>query len=76
MSIDDRCCCAEVKEVLDELTTCQGPTLAQRVRNTIEHEKLVSDAVAFDAEKREYSLRVQCNYWAGMALLAAQRSDQ
>ncbi len=67
--------CAEVLAVLDELTRCQGSTLARRVRDTIEHERLVHDAVVFDLEKREHSLRAQITYWAGMALLAASPEE-
>ncbi len=67
--------CVEVEAALNELTRCQAPTLARRVRDTIEHERLVNDAAVFDAEKREHSFRAQCNYWAGMALLAAQERD-
>lgn len=61
--------CDEVATVLEELNAAQAPTLAQRVRDTLEHCELVAEACVFDAEKREHSFRVQCHYWMSMALI-------
>lgn len=66
---------AEVRAVLDELTMCEAPTLALRVRHLIEHERLVCDARVFDAEKREHSFQAQCRYWMGLALNAATKGE-
>ncbi len=64
-----------VCQALDRVTRCQAPTLAQRIKDSFLHNRLVHECVVFDLEKREHSLRSEITYWAGMSSLIAQERD-
>lgn len=61
----------EIDAALDSVTKCIAPTRARRIRDSFEHERLVTGAAVFDAEKAEQSVRQQCTYWMGEAKIAA-----
>ncbi len=72
---DARRALLRVRQALDNVTRCQAPTLAQRIKDSFLHNRLVHETIVFDLEKREHSLRAQITYWVGMcSALAHERN--
>lgn len=64
---------AEVDAALNDVTKCIAPDRSQRIRDAFMHNDLVTDAVVFDAEKREESARAQTIYWMSQFKAAGEQ---
>ena len=63
----------DVDEALNRVTKCQAPTRAQRIIDSFDHNKLVTDAAIFDHDKAEQSSRAQVVLWMGTAKMEAEQ---